>query len=81
MMGAAVLAASSCLRAGTGKLTCIVPSCGYTIVQTSVPEAMCKISGNHFIGIIEDAGSYSAIGIGPGIGVQEETAQMLTKVF
>ena len=81
MMGAAVLAAASCLRAGTGKLTCIVPSCGYTIVQTSVPEAMCKISGNHFIGTIEDAGSYSAIGIGPGIGVQEETAQMLTKVF
>jgi NAD(P)H-hydrate epimerase len=37
--GAAVLAARSCLRTGTGLLSCYIPECGYAIVQSSVPEA------------------------------------------
>ncbi len=42
MMGAAVLCARACLRSGVGKLTCHIPASGYTIMQISVPEAMCK---------------------------------------
>ncbi len=39
-MGAAVLAAKSCLRSGVGLLTVHAPRCGNLVLQTSVPEAM-----------------------------------------
>ncbi len=39
-IGAAVLAAKACLRSGAGLLTAHLPSCGYNIMQTAVPEAM-----------------------------------------
>ena len=45
MMGAAVLAARACIRGGAGKLTCYIPECGYAILQGTVPEAMCLVSG------------------------------------
>ena len=63
MMGAA---ARACLRSGVGKLTCLVPELGYTIMQTSVPEAMCQVDD----GSVKDLDTYDAIGIGPGIGRQ-----------
>ena len=49
MMGAAILSARACLRSGVGKLTCYICKDGYTIMQTSVPEAMCKMFGKTFI--------------------------------
>ncbi|HEY4061263.1 MAG TPA: NAD(P)H-hydrate dehydratase [Puia sp.] len=48
-MGAAVLSARSCLRAGAGLLTCHVPGCGYQILQTTVPEAMIMTDANEKI--------------------------------
>jgi len=39
-MGAAVLSGRSCLKTGAGLVTILVPGCGYTIIQTSLPEAM-----------------------------------------
>ena len=81
MMGAAVLAARSCLYSGAGKLTVHIPSCGYDIMQTAAPEAMCKVSGERFIEDIENTGVYSAIGIGPGIGLQKPTAVLLKRIF
>jgi NAD(P)H-hydrate epimerase len=39
-IGAALLAARACLRAGAGLLTCHIPRCGYPILQTALPEAM-----------------------------------------
>jgi len=36
-MGAAVLASRACLRSGVGLLSCQVPVCGYSILQTTVP--------------------------------------------
>jgi NAD(P)H-hydrate epimerase len=47
-------------------------------MQTAVPEAMCLCSENdeNLRGLL-DFSSYSAIGIGPGVGTREETAQVL----
>ncbi len=81
MMGAAVLAARACMYAGTGKLTMHIPSCGYEIMQVSVPEAMCKTTGEKHIEITEDLSFYDALGIGPGMGIQKESGALLEKIF
>jgi ADP-dependent NAD(P)H-hydrate dehydratase / NAD(P)H-hydrate epimerase len=77
-MGAAVLGAKAAIRTGIGLMTCHVPSCGNVILQSSVPEAMAIPDKSLFciseIGTIE---SYSAVGIGPGIGTAPETQQAL----
>jgi len=78
MMGAALLAARGCLQMGTGKLTCLVPSIGYTIMQSGIPEAMCIVSGEKVIEQTTLSTSiFSAIGIGPGLGKDERTIHWL----
>ncbi|HWJ89707.1 MAG TPA: NAD(P)H-hydrate epimerase, partial [Flavisolibacter sp.] len=79
-MGAAVLAAKACLRAGVGLLSCFLPRCGYTIMQAAVPEAMVMVDENETnIGQLpEEIEKYSVIGIGPGIGTAETTQKMIT---
>lgn len=78
-MGAAILAAKACLSAGVGLLTSCFPSCGYNIMQTSVPEAMTISDENEFhlttFPVHPDV--YQAAGLGPGIGTDSETAHML----
>ncbi|MBI5372261.1 MAG: NAD(P)H-hydrate dehydratase [Sphingobacteriales bacterium] len=81
--GAAVLAARACLRSGTGLLTCHIPSGGYNILQTAVPEAMVLTDFNtSFITKTgSDLNQYDAIGIGPGIGQARETAELLKEIL
>lgn len=81
MMGAAVLSAKACLRAGVGKLTCYICNEGYNIVQTSVPEAMCKVFGEKFIKDPIDFKGFDVIGIGPGIGQHASHKKLLKDVF
>ena len=72
-MGAAVLAARAALRSGLGLLTVYIPRAGYSILQTAVPEAMVLVDdGDHFISGIPD-GTFDVIGIGPGIGQDQQT--------
>lgn len=78
MMGAAGLAARGALRAGVGKLTVFSPRCGYTVMQTSVPEAMFQADKNDIvISSINLRNDFSAIAIGPGIGAHEMTVNAL----
>ncbi|MBW7942103.1 MAG: NAD(P)H-hydrate dehydratase [Candidatus Kuenenia stuttgartiensis] len=72
MMGAAVLASKAALRAGAGKVKALVPECGYDIMQISVPEAMCYVSGETCVSRIKDWQG-SVVGIGPGLGTNEAT--------
>jgi ADP-dependent NAD(P)H-hydrate dehydratase / NAD(P)H-hydrate epimerase len=81
MMGAAVLGARACLRAGAGKLTCYIPKCGYAILQTAVPEAMCVIAGEDYILSAPEIEKFNAVGIGPGIGLQNIHASLLKEIF
>ncbi len=81
MMGAAVLSAKACLRSGAGKLTCCVCETGITIMQTSVPEAMCKVFGNKFIKDLKDFTGFDTVGIGPGIGKHLSHKQLLQNLF
>lgn len=81
-IGAAVLSARACLRSGVGLLTVNIPKCGYEILQTSVPEAMCLIDENekHLVRL-PNIKSYKAIGIGPGIGKDNSTAYLLKQLL
>lgn len=81
MMGAAVLSSSACLRSGVGKLTSVICEAGYDIMQTSVPEAMCKVSGEKYISGFTDFESFDAIGIGPGIGKYDSHKKLLQDLF
>jgi NAD(P)H-hydrate epimerase len=81
MMGAAVLSAGGCLRSGSGKLTCFIPGCGYPIIQTAVPEAMCIVNGAGYITAVNDINKFDAIGIGPGIGLHTSHHDLLKNIF
>jgi len=74
--GAAVLGSKAALRAGIGLLTCHLPSRSLSILQSSIPEAMADPDQNedHF-SFIGDTGSFSAVGVGPGIGTDPDTQQ------
>ncbi|MCQ2605621.1 MAG: NAD(P)H-hydrate dehydratase [Bacteroidales bacterium] len=77
-MGAATLGTKACLKMGCGLITTHIPSCGYEILQISIPEAMASVDDNDkIISKIPDTEKYSAIGIGPGIGTEETTATAL----
>ncbi|MFC1731569.1 NAD(P)H-hydrate dehydratase [candidate division KSB1 bacterium] len=77
-MGACILGVKAGLRSGIGLLTAHVPKCGYTIIQSSVPESMVSIDENetHFSSL-PDISNYNAIAIGPGIGMHEESQNSL----
>ncbi|MGV3767794.1 MAG: NAD(P)H-hydrate dehydratase [Chitinophagaceae bacterium] len=81
MMGAAVLAASSCTRSGAGKLTVMTTWEERNILQTAVPEAMVlELSQENISGWISDK-SIQSIGIGPGWGTASEQVVYLEKIF
>jgi len=81
MMGAAVLAARGCLHSGVGKLTCYVPECGISILQSTAPEAMCIASGREHFESVSGLGAYRAIGIGPGLGTDQINPGLLEQLF
>lgn len=80
MAGASILSAKACLRSGVGLLTVHIPFHNNDIMQISVPEAMVQpdIHENYIITPV-DTDIYQAIGIGPGIGQEEETADALAE--
>jgi len=80
--GAAVLAAKACLRAGVGLLTVQIPEKLYDILQIAVPEAMVNTDPEpKHSTTLPDLLPYNAIGIGPGLGTNPETAQLLYKLI
>ncbi|MEM7185923.1 MAG: NAD(P)H-hydrate dehydratase [Bacteroidota bacterium] len=81
-MGAMVLAAGAALRSGSGLVSVCVPDDGNGILQTSVPEAM-TISGGKggaISSITFDIPS-ATLGVGPGMGVNEETRNALNELL
>jgi len=81
-VGAAVLSSGGCLRGGVGLLTVRVPGCGYDIIQTTRPEAMCLPDPNaNFISELPELKDYQAIGIGPGLGKEDASRAVLEKLL
>ena len=80
--GAALLAAEACMRTGVGLLTAHLPKDALLPMQVYLPEAMTSIdkSDTHCTEI-NDILSYTAIGVGPGIGKDEDTVTLLKKII
>ncbi len=74
-MGAAVIASRACLRSGAGLLTLNIPEASFPIIHTAIPEAMCESRGK------ESPTKYTALGIGPGIGKEDEMVKMVGKII
>ncbi len=80
--GAALLAAESCMRAGVGLLTAHLPKEALLPMQVYLPEAMTDADkSNTHCTEINDILTYTAIGVGPGLGKNEETVILLKKII
>jgi hydroxyethylthiazole kinase-like uncharacterized protein yjeF len=74
-MGSVTMSSKAALHAGAGLATALVPECGYDIIQMAVPEAMCLTSGSKHIEDIQEWEKMKAIGIGPGMGTDDQTVK------
>lgn len=80
--GAALLAAESCLRAGVGLLTAHLPKAATLPLQVYLPEAMMSVDESEkCFSQLPDLLNYTAVGIGPGLGKNEETADALKRLI
>lgn len=76
-MGAAIIAAIACLRAGVGLATVNVPLEERLIVQVAIPEAMLVMRED----IKQELDAYSAAGIGPGLGTDAAAKKLLLHIL
>ncbi len=75
-MGAMVLSTKAAGRTGAGLTTAYIPNCGYTIMQSTVPSAMCITDvEENSISAIPQTDAYTDIAVVPGMGMGEEQAK------
>ncbi|HMC96298.1 MAG TPA: NAD(P)H-hydrate dehydratase [Flavobacteriales bacterium] len=80
--GAAVLATRAALRSGAGLVTTHVPGTCEPIVQVLAPEAMCSADpSDEAVTTLPKVGNFSAIGIGPGLGMAPDTALVIKRLL
>lgn len=81
-IGSVCLSSKAAIKSGCGLVTAFIPKCGYTIVQTSIPEVMV-LTDNHenFITNINYDFTPDAIGIGIGIGQEMETQNAIHQLL
>jgi len=73
-IGAVCLSSKAALKAGCGLVTAFVPRCGYEILQIAIPEVMVLTDKKKkCISNINFDFKPNAIGIGPGIGLEQQT--------
>ncbi|MGC4040915.1 MAG: NAD(P)H-hydrate dehydratase [Flavobacterium sp.] len=71
-MGAAVICAKACLRAGAGLVSVSIPKKERAAVFSAIPEAMIAFDGEG-----KDWKSYDSVAIGPGIGTDKKAEHLL----
>jgi ADP-dependent NAD(P)H-hydrate dehydratase / NAD(P)H-hydrate epimerase len=80
--GAAILSAKAALHSGIGNITCHIPRFGVAIIQISLPEAMVEPDqSDMFFSDLTNIDKFDSIGIGPGLGINEESQKALHKLL
>ncbi len=77
MAGAAILAARSALRAGSGLVRTAIPRSLFPIVQVGVPEATCVERRLP----IQNLADFDAICVGPGLGEEKESIDFVKELL
>ncbi len=81
MAGAAILAARSAYRTGAGMVKVISPECNRVIIQIAIPEALYMPSESSEEEWIKAFEWCDCIGIGSGIGTDENACESLKKAL
>lgn len=85
MPGAAILAATACLRGGAGKITVHTPAQAGQHIPAQLPEAILDLDVNeHVCSALNWSHlqkSINAIAIGPGIGTAPQTVALLKDII
>lgn len=76
-MGAAIIAAKACLRAGAGLLTVGVPEHTQAMIHIALPEAMVIDREQDPLVYLQ----YQSIGIGPGMGVDSVAVNQVSALL
>lgn len=75
-LGAALLSSRAALRVGCGLLTSYVPKVGFTVLQSTLPEAMVQTDEELYeIRTFPQSDSFAAVGVGPGLGTHPSTSK------
>ena len=80
-MGAAVLAVKAAVRSGAGLVSALVPDEGYSIMQTTNPEAMVETTEDFVRDNFTSLAAYTSIAAGPGIGTSTNTHAWLQSLL
>lgn len=75
-IGAAIICAKACLRAGAGLVTVNIPKKERFAVFTSIPEAMITFREDE-----KDWNQYNSVAIGPGIGTDQSAENLLKSLI
>ncbi len=78
-IGAAVLASKAALKIGSGLVTAYIPKCGYTILQTAIPEVMVEVDAEDQLEFFNFKVKPTVIGLGIGMGTSDKTSKALGK--
>lgn len=77
-MGSVCLSSKAAIKTGCGLVTAFIPKCGYTILQTALPEVMVLTDENEKqLTNIHYQFTPNAIGLGVGIGQELSTQKAL----
>lgn len=81
-MGSVVMTSNAAFRAGCGKVTAVIPKCGYEIFQTAIPEAMAITSEEHSH-LVETNIDFvpESICFGIGVGNHPDTVKAFEKIL
>ncbi|WP_350286983.1 NAD(P)H-hydrate dehydratase [uncultured Croceitalea sp.] len=81
-IGAVNLAANACIHSGAGLVTAFVPECGYNPLQAALPEIMVLTDDeDNKLSNIDFEIEPSVIGIGMGMGSDEETVAAFSSLL
>lgn len=78
-MGAGMLCAAACLKTGAGLVTASIPTSGLTALNSEWPEIMF-LSRTEW-SLMDKNAPYNAIAIGPGLGINKVTEELIASVI